>query len=333
MCRRCFFQMIYVVSSTNNTGISMSAQGYLRPLRITGIDHAFVKYSDFLKNAAYYQDKKCLLIPVPSAWRFTLKDKVPFINAFVCESNVVPESDAKKLRCIEQIWTPSRFCQKVLANNHFKSEYAPYSMEMPLRECTKNQKVFTFLCSFDGKFTIHRKGIIHAINAFKRAFEDVKDVALVIKTFDLKPASEKLLNDYINHDKRITIKTNFVETIDEIYDNVNCYVSLHASEGFGRHLAEAMLRKIPIICTNYGGNTDFCTPETAMLVNGEFVSHKHDAQYNWNGVWIHPNIISAQLLMNRLYENRIQINVEKAYEQVKSMYSDEAVADIIKKIL
>lgn len=325
--------MIYVVSSINNTGISMSAQGYLRPLRIAGIDHTFVKYGDFLKNAAFYQDKKCLLIPVPSAWRFDLKEKLPFINAFVCESNVIPESDAKKLRCIEQIWTPSRFCQKVLANNDFESKYAPYSMEMPLRECTKNQKVFTFFCSFDGKFTIHRKGIIHAINAFKKAFDGISDVALVLKTFDLKPATQKLLNEYINNDKRITIKTNFVETIDEIYDDVDCFVSLHSSEGFGRHIAEAMLRKIPVICTNYGGNTDFCTIETAMLVGGEFISHKHDAQYNWNGVWIYPNILSAQLLMNRLYENRIQTNVEKAYEQVKSLYSDEAVANIIKKIL
>jgi len=325
--------MIYVVSSTNKTGISMSAQGYLRPLRTAGIDHAFVEYRDFLKNAAVYQDKKCLIIPVPSAWRFTLKEKVPFINAFVCESNVIPKSDAKKLRCIEQIWTPSRFCQKVLHNNHFVSKYVPYSMEMPLRECTKNQKVFTFLCSFDGKFTVHRKGIIHAINAFKRAFDDVDDVALVIKTFDLKPSTQKLLNDYIDNDKRITIKTNFVDTIDEIYDDVNCYVSLHASEGFGRHIAEAMLRKIPIICTNYGGNTDFCTPETAMLVNGEFVSHKHDTQYNWNGVWIYPNIISAQLLMNRLYQGKIQTNVVKAYEHIKSMYSDEAVAKILKGIL
>jgi glycosyltransferase involved in cell wall biosynthesis len=121
--------------------------------------------------------------------------------------------------------------------------------------------------------------------------------------------------------------------VDEIYDDVNCYVSLHASEGFGRHIAEAMLRKIPIICTNYGGNTDFCTAETAMLVNGEFVNHKHDAQYNWNGLWIHPNILSAQLLMNRLYESKMRPDVEKAYQQVKSMYSDEAVANIIKKIL
>lgn len=311
----------------------MSAQGYLRPLRVAGIEHTFVKYGEFLKNATFYQDKKCLIIPVPSAWRFDLKEKVPFINAFVCESNVIPESDAKKLRCIEQIWTPSRFCQKVLANNHFKSEYVPYSMEMPLRECTQKQKVFTFLCSFDGKFTVHRKGIIHAINAFKRAFDDVDDVALVIKTFELKQSNEKLLNEYINGDKRIIIKTNFVDTVDEIYDDVNCYVSLHASEGFGRHIAEAMLRKIPTICTNYGGNTDFCTTETALLVNGEFVNHKHDAQYNWNGLWIHPNILSAQLLMNRLYESKMRPDVEKAYQQVKSMYSDEAVANIIKKIL
>jgi glycosyltransferase involved in cell wall biosynthesis len=303
-------------------------------MRIAGIDHAFVDYRDFLKNAADYQDKKCLIIPVPSAWRFTLKEKVPFINAFVCESNVIPESDAKKLRCIEQIWTPSRFCQKVLHNNHFKSKYVPYSMEMPLRECTKNQKVFTFLCSFDGKFTIHRKGIIHAINVFKRAFEDIKDVAMVIKTFDLTERSKNILTECIGvNDSRITIKDGFVETVDEIYDDIDCYVSLHATEGYGRHLAEAMLRKIPVICTNYGGNTDFCTEETALLVDGEFVSHKYDAQYNWNGLWLHPNLLKAQLHMRRLYEGWVAKDIEKAKQCIETWYSDEAVAKILKGIL
>lgn len=325
--------MIYVVSSTNNTGISMSAQGYLRPLRLANVEHEFVSYKTFLDNYNDFKNKKCLLIPVPSAWRFTPTTNLPFINAFVCESNVIPIGDASKLRCIQEIWTPSRFCQQVLKNNHFDSKWVPYSMEMPLRECTKNQKMFTFLCSFDGKFTIHRKGIVHAINAFKKAFVDIKDVAMVIKTFDLTERSQRILTERIGDDTRITIKNGFVETVDEIYDDVDCYVSLHATEGFGRHIAEAMLRKIPIICTNYGGNTDFCTEDTALLVGGEFISHKYDPQYNWNGLWLQPNLIKAQLHMRRLYEGWVSKDIDKAKHHIEAWYSDETVAKILKGIL
>jgi len=325
--------MIHVISSTNNTGISMSAQGYLRPLRIANIDHEFVSYATFLKNYSDFKTKKCLIIPVPSAWRFTPAMNMPFINTFVCESNVIPIGDASKLICMQEIWAPSHFCQQVLKNNNFDSKWVPYSMEMPLRECTKNQKIFTFLCSFDGKFTIHRKGITHAINAFKKVFADIKDVAMVIKTFDLTERSQRILTECIDGDVRITIKNGFVETVDEIYDDVDCYVSLHAAEGFGRHIAEAMLRKIPTICTNYGGNTDFCNENTAMLVGGEFVSHKYDTQYNWNGLWLHPNLIEAQLHMRKLYESGYTKDLDSAKQQVEIMYSDDAVAKILKGIL
>lgn len=325
--------MIYVVSSTNNTGISMSAQGYLRPLRLANIDHEFVPYKTFLDNYNHFKTQKCLLIPVPSAWRFTPENNAPFINAFVCESNVIPATDASKLRCIQDIWTPSRFCQDVLKNNHFNSKWVPYSMEMPLRECTKNQKVFTFLCSFDGKFTIHRKGIVYAIQAFQKAFANIKDVAMVIKTFDLTEKNHRILAERIGNDDRITIINWFVKTVDEIYDDVDCYVSLHAAEGYGRHIAEAMLRKVPVICTNYGGNTDFCTEDTALLVNGEFVSHQYDPQYNWNGLWIQPNVLSAQLHMRRLFEGWVTRDLDKAKQHIETWYSDETVAKILKSIL
>jgi glycosyltransferase involved in cell wall biosynthesis len=264
-------------------------------------------------------------VPVPSAWSFKVPENSKFISAFVCESNTIPVNDREKLKNVSQIWSPSIFCQKVLKNNGFESKLIPYSMEMPQREAKRNQNSFTFLCSFDGKFTIHRKGILFAIEAFKKAFTDIDDVNMLIKTFDLNQDSKDTLLKHIENDSRISISDKFVKTVDEIYDNIDCYVSLHTSEGFGRHLAEAMLRKIPVIATNYGGSTDFCNKLTAAVVGGEFIKHNYDPQYYWDGVWLKPDIDEAVLAMKQVYQGN-NINVDVGEQIVQGLYNDNAVS-------
>ena len=312
----------------------MSRNGYLRPLALAGVEHTFVPYADFLKNTQFYSQQQCLIVPVPSAWRFDLPGRMNFISAFVCESNTIPFSDAEKLRKMKSIWVPSFFCKKVLSNNGFESSVIPYSMEMPKRMRSVDQSRFTFMCSFDGKFTIHRKGVYQAIEAFRSAFT-TEDVCLKIKTFEMSDVKMKQLKQIIGNDKRISIVNKYVDTTDDIYDDIDCYVSLHASEGFGRHLAEALMRQVPVICTNYGGNTDFCFNESSFLVGGSFVNHNLDPQYSWNGVWIEPDINLAAIQMQRVYNDYGEALSRATVGQrlVCRMYSDETIATTIKTVL
>jgi glycosyltransferase involved in cell wall biosynthesis len=45
------------------------------------------------------------------------------------------------------------------------------------------------------------------------------------------------------------------------------YLSLHRSEGFGLTIAEAMLMNVPVMVTNWSGNTGFCTPDNSFLID------------------------------------------------------------------
>lgn len=325
--------MIYVIGSTNRTGISISSKGYTRPLQLAGIDHEFVPYSQFLCNIHDFRGKRCLIVPIPSAWNFTLSEKTTFTSVFVCESNTIPLKDCEKLQYMEEIWTPSTFCSKILKHHNIDGKLIPYSIEAPKRERIVTQKFFTFMCSFDGKFTHYRKGILKAINAFKAAFPFNPNIRLVIKTFDLKLSTYKELQQAMMGDNRISINSTFVEQTDEIYDNIDCYVSLHAAEGFGMHIAEAMYREVPVIVTNYGGNTDFCNIYSSFLVNGDFISHSYDAQYNWNGVWVKPDIAQAAAIMKFVVEN-YNIALEKARfgkTLVNNLYSDRSISNLLKQ--
>lgn len=324
--------MIYIIGSTNRTGISMSTQGFLKPFEHAKIEHQFVTYGNFLKNINWYKQQKCIIIPIPSAWQFNLHAAARFINIFVCESNTIPKKDRMLLKYVESIWTPSTFCQKILKYYNIDSKVLPYSIEAPCRSLSKDQKKFTFMCSFDGKFTIIRKGVVNTIEAFKKAFEGNNDVCLIVKTFELNNHNKIIIESAISGDSRIILKNNFAEDRDSLFDNIDCYVSLHASEGFGMHIAEALYREIPVIVTNYGGNTDFCNYQTSYLVNGVFENHFYDVQYNWDGLWLRPCVQEAIAQMQHVYNNYNEA-IEKARigsKLVDSKYSITSISNQIK---
>ena len=62
-------------------------------------------------------------------------------------------------------------------------------------------------------------------------------------------------------------------------------ISLHRSEGFGLTLAEAMLRGLPVIATNWSGNVDFLTGDTGIPVPYRLVPAQ-DPQ----GTYQHPDL-------------------------------------------
>ena len=47
----------------------------------------------------------------------------------------------------------------------------------------------------------------------------------------------------------------------QLINSIDSLISLHRSEGFGLHLAEAMAMGKAVIATNWSGNTDFMNPK------------------------------------------------------------------------
>ena len=98
------------------------------------------------------------------------------------------------------------------------------------------------------------------------------------------------------------------------------YVSLHRSEGFGRGMADAMKMGKAVIATNYSGNTDFTTPDTACMVDYSLIEVNPDdyVHYEPGQIWADPYIEHASSYMKKLFE-------DSEFYRIKSLLGKEFI--------
>lgn len=198
---------------------------------------------------------------------------------------------------------------------------------------------FVFLAAFDSFSFIQRKNPLGVLNAFLQAFQGVEDVRLVIKTQNrtkvLDPFQQRIWNRVdaiVASDPRIILMN---ETLDyghllQLKQGCDCYVSLHRSEGWGFGMIEAMNLKVPVICTGYSGNMEFCNAETAWLVDFEEVPLERD-DYIFvrpGQKWAKPDITSAAQQMLSVYTDPAarKKKVGMAHRIVTENFSAEAIS-------
>ncbi|MBU4613020.1 glycosyltransferase [Achromobacter sp. GG226] len=180
-----------------------------------------------------------------------------------------------------------------------------------------------------------RKGIDVLLEAWGRAFRAGDDVVLIIKTF---PNPHNDVADQLKRWRARDAGYPAVVLVDEdvppdqllwLYQQCHAFVAPSRGEGFGMPMAEAMLLGLPVIVTAWGGQTDFCTPETAWLCDYDFVfaqSHLSAAQ----SVWAEPRAEHlAELLrdVRQATPEALQPRLRAARDKVERDYSWRAVAE------
>ena len=80
------------------------------------------------------------------------------------------------------------------------------------------------------------------------------------------PAIKKEIFAAAQADGRITVIDRSLSREDmlSLMSAIDCYVSLHRSEGFGLGMAEAMALEKPVIATDYSGNCEFVNVTPAI---------------------------------------------------------------------
>lgn len=118
-----------------------------------------------------------------------------------------------------------------------------------------------------------RKGADVMLEAFGRAFRAGDDVCLVIKTFPnphndvaAQLAAKRAADP---HYPRVElIEADWTpQQIVGLYQACHALVAPSRGEGYGLPIAEAMIHNLPAIVTAWGGQMDFCSEETAWLVD------------------------------------------------------------------
>jgi glycosyltransferase involved in cell wall biosynthesis len=190
---------------------------------------------------------------------------------------------------------------------------------------------FTFLTIFDGESGIARKNPHATIKAFLRAFPEDQTVRLLVKSMNLNmaaPSAQELLR-IINNDSRIQFINEKLNKADlyKLSRQSHCFVSLHRAEGFGRNIAEAMLMNRPCIVSDFSGNLDFCTDETAFLVGGQMIPISPEEYFCGRGqYWFDASVEAAAVVMRQVYEDRplAAKKARQARDHMKTFHSIEA---------
>ncbi len=234
---------------------------------------------------------------------------------------------------LDLITTVSRYVAKVLVDNGVKVPIAVVGNGAEHFGNRRHQRVpaqqangrFRFLHVSSG---FPRKGIDTLLEAWGRAFKYRDTVALVLKTFsnehnDVRAELNRLRAKYPQHAPVELIDEDVdEEAMAQLYDSCDALVAPSRGEGFGLPLAEAMLNNMPVITTGHGGALDFCSDQTAWLVDFEYCYSR--SHFNlFNSVWAEPVIDDLVRAMREVHRcgpaerarrtSRARASIEKSF--------------------
>lgn len=259
------------------------------------------------------------------------------------ELEELPENWLGSLKLVDEIWVPSEFVKqavekvsdvpvKTLPHNVALAPSLMYDrlhFGMP-------DNCFAFLAMYDTHSIAERKNPKAALLAFQSAFKkDDFSVCLVLKLNNATEEALAELDELIGEYENIVVlrKRHSREEIDALLTQIDCYVSLHRSEGFGLGPLEAMSLGKPCILTNWSGNTDYMTEENCLAVDYELITLTEDyGPYNAGQRWADADVNQASDYMQRLVADSALVERlgRHARKVVREGFSPEAVGELMK---
>ena len=222
---------------------------------------------------------------------------------------------------IDEIWAPNAFCAEAF-RDFFDGPITvvPPCIETALHSGVPDRgrfgldpDVFYFIFSFDYHSLPERKNPLAVVRAFLTAFADgERPVGLVVKATGVVghfPAIKKDIMAAARADGRITVIDQSLSRDDmmSLMAGIDCYVSLHRSEGFGLGMAEAMALEKPVIATAYSGNAEFVTESTGFPIPFTLKPVRpHEYVHTGGQVWAEPDEDACAAAMLLVVDDRAE---------------------------
>jgi glycosyltransferase involved in cell wall biosynthesis len=232
------------------------------------------------------------------------------MNAYGWEESEFPEQYVRSFnKYLDGLTVMSNYVKKVMIDNGVVVPVVVGGLGVDHLDRVKRTSCerhlgtgFRFLSISSG---FPRKGLDVLLSAYARAFSRCDEVTLVIKTF---PNVHNQIQEQIAEIKRLNVEIAEVVLINkdldygqliDLYMQCNAFVAPSRGEGFGLPMAEAMYLGLPVITTGYGGHADFCSQDTAWLIDYRF----EPAQTHMglmDSVWVEPDVQHLARLMREI---------------------------------
>ncbi|MEX0618269.1 MAG: glycosyltransferase [Pseudohongiellaceae bacterium] len=342
------------------SGVGESARSMLRALNAAGVPHAAVNYDvgNISRQGEVFDEN------LPTGLHHDINlfhinaDQIALARDFLGEDFFkqryrigywawelpeFPSDWMDSFSDLDEVWVPSTFCQQAIANKSpVPVVCIPHTIVIPdtirpdrprfgLRPDTT-----CFLAMGDMLSVPERKNPMGAVEAFLRAFTGVDKVQLVVKlsNCEARPEITDRFHDYARQHSNIHFIESYMarDDIFALLDTIDCFVSLHRSEGFGLVIAEAMARGKVVLATGWSGNMDFMNTGNSMIVDYNLVELDRDyGPYRQGQIWAEPDLDDAAGKMLAVHENPSgnKLLGERARSNCAELLSGERVGKLV----
>lgn len=294
-----------------------------------------------------------LMITTPDWWRIKMGDRIkPLVGFGVFEGDRIPLSWARAADEPEltSVFVPSRHVEQAFRNAGVKKEITvvPHGVDLgkfkPQELPKEPDAPFKFLFVGGWREGVKdRKGLDILLRAFCAEFKPGEKVQLDVKintayssamqvkqmVDDLKlPAVESrppvyLFFDQLNDDR-----------MRALYQDHDVLVQPSKAEGFLLPALEAMACGVPVITTNYGGQTDFVNDDNGFLLKElEMVQATGSpVEYYRQAKWAIPSQVELQEKLRFVFEMQGEVERRRVLARLEAeKYSWKNAARIVKE--
>jgi glycosyltransferase involved in cell wall biosynthesis len=251
-----------------------------------------------------------------------------------------PLAFADRFRYLDEVWAPSRFCQRAFETlATVPVRYVPPCVTAPQERRPDRRRFgmepdrFYFFFAFDVLSVSGRKnpwGVIEVVRRLRRCAE--RPVGLVLKV-----ANGRLAPDVLGRIVEMAGNLSMVllldpmrrEEMEALLASCDACLSLHRSEGLGLLPIECMYLGKPVIATGYGGVTDFLDEETGFPVRYTLRPlERAEGPYPQGAAWAEPDVSQAVELAERVVADPAEAagRAETARRRVSELFGVAAAS-------
>lgn len=254
------------------------------------------------------------------------------------ETDSVPSIFRDRCNAVDEVWVPGHFNMRtftaggvdpaklrLLPGGIDAKTFKPGAEPLPLAQI----RGFNFLSVFDWW---PRKNYRALLRAYLSEFTADDDSALILKVYRLNGGTRDIPSEIawmIEREQRLSLErapaiivlNGFMtqEAMVRLYATADCFVLPTRGEGYGRPFLEAMACGLPIIATDWGGQSDFLNDSNSYLIPSKLVEVPIDTELSLiaGQRWAEPDPERLRALMRHVYEHP-----EEAHRKAETARSD-----------